>query len=123
MQFLNKTKVVQNVAPVPIPKRKKNQNVVVSANASAFSNIKTGISIMIHNFQLISKKGVLKSSTEIESESSMGPLLKPIKRVIKSLAKQFLARRMAMYILTPVLEETQNVFIQVWLKEKRNEFR
>jgi len=56
MQFLNKTKIVQNVAPVPIPKRKKNQNVVVSANASAFSNIKTGILIMTPNFPLILKK-------------------------------------------------------------------
>ena len=72
MLSLNKTKIVLNVAHVPIPKRRKSPNVVVSVSVSASSNIKTGISIMIHNFQLISKKGVLKSSTEIESESSTG---------------------------------------------------
>lgn len=58
MPSLNKTKIVLNVAHVPIPKRRKSQSVVVSASVSASSNIKTGISIMIPNFQLISKKEV-----------------------------------------------------------------
>ena len=56
MLNLNKTKTVQNVAHVPTPRRKKNLNVVVSANALASSNTKTGTSIMIPSYQLILKK-------------------------------------------------------------------
>jgi len=98
MRFINKTRIVQNAVLVPNPKRKKNQNVVVFVSVSAFSDNKTGISIMIPSYPPILRKEALKYFTEIESECSTVPLTKPTKLVTKSLAKQFSVKRTGMCI-------------------------